>query len=159
MIKAFTRSFATKMQAGVTKKTKDSAGKRLGIKRFGGEAVHYNEILVRQRGFKWRPGYNVFVGKDHTIHSAVTGIVEHKYNPQLRRTIVSVVPYEVPKKPSVPFVFNYHPELFPELAQDNTPPTSLTRPRKAAPEKPKKEVSVGAVLPKPKYYEQPILKV
>lgn len=157
MIRALTRSFAAKMQAGVTKKTKDSAGKRLGIKRFGGEAVHYNEILVRQRGFRWRPGYNVFVGKDHTIHSAVEGIVEHKYDLQRKRTIISVVPYEVPARQRLPFVFNYHPELFPEIAVDNTPPTALSK--KMQVKKPKiLQSQIGVALATPKYYERPILK-
>ena len=64
-------SFATKMQASSTHKTKDSAGRRLGVKKFGDEEVFPNDILIRQRGFKWRPGKNTFVGKDHTIHSQI----------------------------------------------------------------------------------------
>lgn len=62
-------NFATKMQATSTNKTKDSAGRRLGVKKFGGEEVFPNDILIRQRGFKWKPGQNTYVGKDHTIHS------------------------------------------------------------------------------------------
>ena len=59
------------MQAGSTKKTKDSAGRRLGLKKFGGEEVFPDEIILRQRGFKWHPGRNTYSGKDHTIHSKI----------------------------------------------------------------------------------------
>jgi large subunit ribosomal protein L27 len=44
--------------------------KNTGIKKFGGQEVFPNDILARQRGFKWRPGRNTYVGKDHTIHAA-----------------------------------------------------------------------------------------
>ena len=73
-------NFATKLQAGSTQKNKDSAGRRLGIlfvlkqkgvKKFGSEEVFPNEILVRQRGFRWKPGNNTAVGVDHTIHSKI----------------------------------------------------------------------------------------
>ena len=66
-----TRNFATKMQASSTSKTKDSAGRRLGVKKFGGEEVFPNDIIIRQRGFKWKPGKNTASGLDHTIHSRV----------------------------------------------------------------------------------------
>ena len=65
------RNFSTKMQASSTSKTKDSAGRRLGVKKFGGEEVFPNDIVIRQRGFKWRPGKNTISGLDHTIHSRV----------------------------------------------------------------------------------------
>lgn len=63
--------FATKMQATSTNKTKDSAGRRLGVKKFGGEEVFPNDIIIRQRGFKWKPGKNIIIGKDHTFHSKI----------------------------------------------------------------------------------------
>lgn len=63
------RFYASKMQASSTKNKKDSAGKRLGIKKFGGEEVMPGDILARQRGWKWKSGQNVNVGKDQTIHS------------------------------------------------------------------------------------------
>ncbi len=66
-----TRGFATKMMAGSTNNKKDSAGRRLGIKRFGQAEVLENEIVARQRGFKWHPGDHMHSGKDHTIHSSV----------------------------------------------------------------------------------------
>ena len=68
------------MMAGSTSNTKDSAGKRLGIKKMGRAEVLENEILVRQRGFKWRPGYNVHHGRDHTIHSSVEVLIFCSFN-------------------------------------------------------------------------------
>ena len=149
--------WATKMQSGVAKNTKDSAGKRLGIKKFGGEPVGYNKILVRQRGFKWSPGYNVFVGKDHTIHSAAEGYVIHEYNTEKKRTVVSVVPHKLPEKPKFSIPFCYHPELFPELAKDNPAPSNLFRP-KPKPEVKEKKVNKGTPLATPKYRETPIIE-
>ena len=63
------RTFATKLKAGATKKTKDSIGRRLGVKRFGGEEVYPGDILIRQRGFQWQAGENTYSGKDHTLHA------------------------------------------------------------------------------------------
>jgi large subunit ribosomal protein L27 len=95
------RRFASKISGGVTKNKKDSRSKRLGVKRFGYEYVHNNEILVRQRGFKWKPGYNVNVGKDHTIHSACDGYVFFEWEPVLKKTVVSVVPAERAERPKL----------------------------------------------------------
>lgn len=72
------RYFASKMQASSTQNTKDSAGRRLGIKKYGGEEVMPGDIIVRQRGFKWKSGKNVIVGKDQTIHAKVEGIVHFR---------------------------------------------------------------------------------
>ena len=119
------RKFASKISTGVSKNKKDTAGKRLGIKHFGGEYVENNVILVRQRGFKWKPGANVNVGKDHTIHSAVAGYVKHEWSPEHKRTLVSVIPWERPIRPKIPFYYNYHPEVFPDFAKDNAPPTNF----------------------------------
>ena len=66
---AFTRSFASKMMGGSTSNKKDSAGRRLGIKRWGKAEVLENEIIARQRGMKWVAGDHVRVGKDHTLHA------------------------------------------------------------------------------------------
>ena len=54
---------------------RDTAGRRLGIKKFGGEIVIPGNIIVRQRGTKWHPGTNVGIGKDHTIYALVPGTV------------------------------------------------------------------------------------
>ena len=144
------RNFATKTAAGVTKNTKDSAGKRLGIKIFGGEAVGYNKILVRQRGFRWHPGFNIFIGKDHTLHSAVEGYVLHEYDENRKKTVISVVPSKLPQRPKIMRPFCYHPELLPELAKNNPPPGEFfIKPKPEKPIKIKKEI--GVPLDKPKY--------
>ncbi len=66
---------AHKKAGGSSRNGRDTAGRRLGIKKFGGEAVVPGNIIVRQRGTKWRPGTNVGVGKDHTIFALVEGRV------------------------------------------------------------------------------------
>lgn len=67
------RQFATKMMATSTSNKKDSAGRRLGLKKFGPEEVRPHEILIRQRGKKWHPGDNVYITKDHSIHAKLEG--------------------------------------------------------------------------------------
>ena len=66
---------ATKKAGGSVKNGRDSAGRRLGIKKFGGEVVISGNIIARQRGTKYHPGANVGIGKDHTIYSLVIGTV------------------------------------------------------------------------------------
>ncbi|KAL4497383.1 hypothetical protein ABPG72_011318 [Tetrahymena utriculariae] len=121
--------FATKMQASSTQNGRDSIGRRLGIKKFGGEEVFPDDILARQRGFKWHAGKNTYVGKDHTIHSKVEGHVrfEKKYTDTNRKVVtVHVEPGQVRNqynRPPPPFV--YHPELYPERAVNNPAPTNF----------------------------------
>jgi large subunit ribosomal protein L27 len=93
-------NFATKMRAGVTKNKKDSAGKRLGLKKFGGEEVRKGQILVRQRGFEWKMGENVYHGRDHTIHANKEGKVSFSRDPwsTRRRTHVHVIEQENPNR-------------------------------------------------------------
>lgn len=67
---------AHKMGAGSTKNTRDSRGKRLGVKCYGNEKVIKGSILVRQRGTKVKPGINVGCGRDHTLYALSDGIVE-----------------------------------------------------------------------------------
>jgi len=62
---------ATKKAGGSSKNGRDSAGRRLGVKKFGGEHVIPGNIIVRQRGTKFYPGDNVGIGKDHTLFSLV----------------------------------------------------------------------------------------
>ena len=90
------RYFASKMQAGSTKNKKDSAGRRLGIKKFGGQAVFPNDIIARQRGLKWKPGDNVRVGKDHTIKSKIEGVVQFRQHPYRikHHLMIDVIPKE-----------------------------------------------------------------
>ena len=66
---------AHKKAGGSSRNGRDSAGRRLGVKKFGGEHVLAGNILVRQRGTKWKPGQNVGLGKDHTIFALVEGKV------------------------------------------------------------------------------------
>jgi len=81
---------ATKKAGGSSRNGRDSAGRRLGVKKFGGELVVPGNIIIRQRGTKVHPGLNVGIGKDHTIFSKIIGKVFFKKNKQ--KTIVSVVP-------------------------------------------------------------------
>ena len=66
---------AHKKAGGSSRNGRDSAGRRLGVKKFGGEHVTPGNIIIRQRGTKWHPGDNVGIGKDHTIFAVVEGNV------------------------------------------------------------------------------------
>ena len=66
---------AHKKGQGSVKNGRDSRSKRLGVKKFGGEKVVSGNIIIRQRGTKWHPGNNAYMGKDHTIHARVDGNV------------------------------------------------------------------------------------
>lgn len=67
---------ASKKAGGSTKNGRDSQSKRLGVKRFGGEAVKAGTILIRQRGTKYHLGNNVRMGRDYTIYSIIEGLVK-----------------------------------------------------------------------------------
>ncbi|WP_029005451.1 50S ribosomal protein L27 [Azorhizobium doebereinerae] len=82
---------AHKKAGGSSRNGRDSDGRRLGVKKFGGEAVISGNIIVRQRGTKWHPGLNVGMGKDHTLFALVEGRVEFRTKSN-DRTYVSVVP-------------------------------------------------------------------
>ena len=82
---------AHKKAGGSSRNGRDSAGRRLGVKKFGGESVIPGNIILRQRGTKWHPGDNVGMGKDHTIFAKVEGNVEFKTK-RGGRTYVSVMP-------------------------------------------------------------------
>lgn len=82
---------AHKKAGGSSRNGRDSSGRRLGVKKYGGELVVPGNILVRQRGTKFHPGDNVGIGKDHTLFSKVDGNV--KFNKKAAgRTFVSVDP-------------------------------------------------------------------
>ena len=81
---------AHKKAGGSSRNGRDTAGKRLGVKKFGGEAVIPGNILVRQRGTKWHPGKNVGLGRDYTIYAMIEGQVAFKERDG--RVFVSVVP-------------------------------------------------------------------
>ena len=82
---------AHKKAGGSSRNGRDSAGRRLGVKLFGGQSVVAGNILVRQRGTKWHPGTNVGLGKDHTLFALIDGKVEFKTKAK-GRTYVSVLP-------------------------------------------------------------------
>ena len=84
---------AHKKSGGSSSNGRDSIGRRLGVKKFGGESVISGNITIRQRGTKFHPGENVGMGKDHTIFATTEGKVEFKTKAN-DRTYVSVVPAE-----------------------------------------------------------------
>ena len=82
---------AHKKAGGSSRNGRDSAGRRLGVKKFGGEVVIPGNIICRQRGTRWWPGEGVGLGKDHTIFAKVDGSV--KFHKGLTgRTFISVLP-------------------------------------------------------------------
>ncbi|VEI14047.1 50S ribosomal protein L27 [Trueperella bialowiezensis] len=80
---------ATKKGASSTRNGRDSNAQRLGIKRFGGQAVNAGEILVRQRGTKYHPGVNVGRGKDDTLFALEAGLVE--FGTKRGRKVINVL--------------------------------------------------------------------
>ena len=82
---------AHKKAGGSSRNGRDSDGRRLGVKKFGGQEVIAGNIIVRQRGTKWHPGTNVGMGKDHTLFALIPGKVEFRTKAN-DRTFVSVVP-------------------------------------------------------------------
>ena len=81
---------AHKKAGGSSRNGRDTIGRRLGVKKYGGEAVVPGNIIVRQRGTKVHPGDNVGIGKDHTLFALTGGQV--KFHKTRSRTRVSVVP-------------------------------------------------------------------
>ncbi|MFV2052719.1 50S ribosomal protein L27 [Aliiroseovarius sp. YM-037] len=82
---------AHKKAGGSSRNGRDSAGRRLGIKKFGGQDVIPGNIIARQRGNKWWPGENVGQGKDHTLFATAEGKVTFRKGFK-GRTFVSVLP-------------------------------------------------------------------
>lgn len=82
---------AHKKSGGASRNGRDSHSKRLGVKRYGGQYVKAGEIIVRQRGTKVHPGFNVGVGKDYTLFAKVSGTV--KFETFRGRKVVSVYPF------------------------------------------------------------------
>ena len=83
---------AHKKGQGSTKNGRDSAGQRLGVKRYGGEVVRAGTILVRQRGTRLHPGQNVGLGNDFTLYAKIDGQVT--FEGPLDRRRVSIYPYQ-----------------------------------------------------------------
>lgn len=86
---------AHKKAGGSSRNGRDSAGRRLGVKKAGSEAVIAGNIIVRQRGTKFHPGLNVGIGKDHTLFAKAEGKVTFKTGTG-GRTTVSVLPVALP---------------------------------------------------------------
>ncbi|MBU0632319.1 50S ribosomal protein L27 [bacterium] len=82
---------AHKKGQGSTQNNRDSAGRRLGVKKYGGQTVRAGNIIVRQRGTKVHPGLNIGMGKDHTLYALVDGIVEFGRKDKTRKQ-VSIIP-------------------------------------------------------------------
>ena len=83
---------AHKKAGGSSRNGRDTAGRRLGVKKFGGETVVAGNIIIRQRGTKWHPGTGVGIGVDHTIFAKVDGTVSFKTRASNQRSYVSVLP-------------------------------------------------------------------
>jgi large subunit ribosomal protein L27 len=91
---------AHKKGVGSTDNGRDSNPKFLGVKLFGGQYAKAGNIIVRQRGTKFHPGNNVGIGRDHTLHALVPGVIEFKKK-RMGRTFVNVIPdlnYQAPVK-------------------------------------------------------------
>jgi large subunit ribosomal protein L27 len=86
---------AHKKAGGSSRNGRDTAGRRLGVKRFGGQNVLAGNIIIRQRGTKFHPGSNVGIGTDHTIFATVDGRVDFKRGVK-DRVFVSVLPAKAP---------------------------------------------------------------
>lgn len=82
---------AHKKAGGSTRNGRDSISKRLGVKRYGGEAVSAGNILIRQRGTKTHAGENVGMGKDHTLFAKINGTVKFEVKGPKNRQYVSIV--------------------------------------------------------------------
>ncbi|KAI8072688.1 ribosomal L27 protein-domain-containing protein [Gongronella butleri] len=84
--------FATKKSGGSSRNGRDSAGRRLGVKKFGGQEVVPGNIIVRQRGTKFHPGDNIGIGKDHTLFALEPGFVKFYKDPEHpKRRYVGIV--------------------------------------------------------------------
>jgi large subunit ribosomal protein L27 len=82
---------AHKKGQGSTQNNRDSAGRRLGVKKYGGETVRAGNIIIRQRGTKIHPGKNIGMGKDHTLFALVDGVVAFERYDKKRKQ-VSIIP-------------------------------------------------------------------
>ena len=82
---------STSKSGGSTRNGRDSRGKRLGVKKFGGETVKAGNIIVRQRGTTFHPGTNVGVGRDYTLFALSDGVIKFEKNSK-NKTKVNVTP-------------------------------------------------------------------
>jgi large subunit ribosomal protein L27 len=92
---------AHKKAGGSSRNGRDTEGRRLGLKKSGGQAVIAGNIILRQRGTRWKPGRNVGLGRDHTIFALIDGTVEFQRKAE-GRVHVSVRPREAAASPQSP---------------------------------------------------------
>ena len=92
MFKLDLQLFAHKKGVGSSRNGRDSNAKRLGVKRFGGQFVKAGEIIIRQKGTKFRPGENVMMGRDYTIFSVTDGFVNFETRGKKCKKLVNVEP-------------------------------------------------------------------
>lgn len=116
---------AHKKGVGSSDNGRDSKSKRLGVKLFGGQQAVAGNIIIRQRGTKFHAGDNVYMGRDHTLHAGIDGVVVFKRGYKDRR-FVSVIPFsEVPETP-------VKPVLKPTNPKTETTATPAPKPKKEA---------------------------
>ncbi|HHJ49674.1 MAG TPA: 50S ribosomal protein L27 [Phaeodactylibacter sp.] len=142
---------AHKKGVGSTDNGRDSNSKRLGVKLFGGQACRAGNIIVRQRGTKFHPGRNVYMGKDYTLHAAVDGMVTFKKG-RRNRTFVHVIGFEevleqspAPKPKPTPKPKPAAPKAEPAAA---AAPVKEEAPKKEAPQKAEAPKEEAAAKPK-----------
>ena len=85
---------AHKKAGGSSRNGRDSAGRRLGVKKYGSEAVVAGNIIIRQRGTNCHPGSNVGMGRDHTLYALIDGVVGFVRRGPKMRKFVTVLPQE-----------------------------------------------------------------
>lgn len=83
---------AHKKAGGSSRNGRDSESKRLGVKRYAGQQVLSGNIIVRQRGSKFHPGFNVGMGKDYTLFAKADGVVKFETKGPRKRKTISVLP-------------------------------------------------------------------
>lgn len=154
---------AHKKGVGSTDNGRDSNSKRLGVKLFGGQLAIAGNIIVRQRGTKIHPGENVYMGRDHTLHAKVDGVVAFKKK-RLNRTFVSVIPFgeEVAETPAPKKAAKPKKEAAPkvEVKEEAPAPVAAAAPVVEEEKKPAKKAKVEKItLPSGKKIKQDDLKM
>ena len=148
---------AHKKGVGSTDNGRDSKSKRLGVKLFGGQAAVAGNVLVRQRGTKYHPGENVYMGKDFTLHARVDGTVVFSKRKK-NRTFVSILPEETVETVAkeAPVKAKAAPAPQPKAVE-----TPASEPQAAVAEAPKAEAkkSDKITLPSGKKIKQDDLKI
>lgn len=125
---------AHKKGVGSTDNGRDSKSKRLGIKLYGGQTALAGNIIVRQRGTKYHPGQNVYMGRDHTLHAGIDGVVVFKRIKD-DRSYISVLPAEaIVKDDPKPFRPQIKPDVKPTTVPGGKPtPAPKVEAKEAAP--------------------------